>query len=533
MTPGTPETKPPSTRLDAELASYPPGSITVRVLDAMMSVLPSATPLPPYTSIDEAAASVFGGVPPDIVEKARELLLHPRVEQAMFAARSIDTGDTGITIVSGLRSALALFYGGREVRTSALIQQQRTDAALKARALAYLVTRLVPLPPAERIELVLSVPAGRELVTYYGALEIAVPFAAEVEAGKGSFVQSLVREQGSVVPERLLAMIGWQGMADSEEMLAQMVGEFDLEAIGAIPHTRALAEQIRAILPYGSASGDLFDLVAAGADALPCYRYLASRLAVEVSLALAKHLQMPAVPLPTRPGADAPVPVPPPPPIPERLKSTDIARQPVSEPFVDETPAPPSDVAWPTVPLPEINRLRGAYIAELDGHVQWRVFTAEGVYTEGPPDLPEGVDWNRHRAAGNRVATYVRQGDVVRITDPESGVTNEHACSRDATALTLDGRTWRRADWDLTGRTLSGIWANGAGERLDLHADGTAVHGQRSGTYALGVGLVVFHWDSGASETGSLFSDLRPSSRRPAVIWIGGERWGWVGETGR
>ena len=85
-------------------------------------------------------------------------------------------------------------------------------------------------------------------------------------------------------------------------------------------------------------------------------------------------------------------------------------------------------------------------------------------------------------------------------------------------SVTLDGRTWRGADWDLTGRWLGGIWVNAAGVELRLGPDGRVVHGDRAGAYALGVGLVVFHWDDGRSETGSFFSDLRPSSRRPTVV---------------
>ena len=44
-----------------------------------------------------------------------------------------------------MRSAMALFFGGSTQRSEALAQQQRTDAALKALALAYVVTKLVPI----------------------------------------------------------------------------------------------------------------------------------------------------------------------------------------------------------------------------------------------------------------------------------------------------------------------------------------------------------------------------------------------------
>jgi hypothetical protein len=537
-----------SVRLNAELASYGPTTLTVRVLQVVLSVLPFASPLPPYQTLDEASSNVFGGVPPDVLERARQLTADPRVEQALFAARSIDTGDTGLTIVSGVRSALSLFFG-RQGRSEAVAQQQRTDAALKALGLAYLMTKLVPLPPADRVELVTSVPAGTELIAYYGAVEIALPFAEKVTAAGGTFVRDLVREQGRAMAEKLLGIVGRQGVADAEAMLAQLTDELDRAALAAAPHTQAMAEQIRAMLPsYAASAGDLFDIVAAGADALPCYRYLCARLAIESALALAKHEMMPEVGLPVAPASLPVAAVPEAPPVPAELLMRSSKTMQLPSAF-DEAPAAQAQIPvpsvghtliaeleedpfdWPTAPLPEERRLRGMFLAG-DPPGEWRVFTVEGVYSEHPPGVPTGIDWEELRELGHRVALYEREGDKLSIVSPR-GDRTQHDCARsqDQASVTFDGRTFRRTDWDLTGRHLDGQWKAGEA-RLRFQPDGQVLRtgsistgpAPRSGRYRLGVGSVELAWEDG-TEILTLLSDLKPSSRRPAALWLGGTWW--------
>jgi hypothetical protein len=210
-------------KVSEELASYPPTAVTVRLIQAVLGVIPASPPLPHYTSVAEAAQGVLGGVPEDVLDRAEELVGGAAADQALFAARSIDTGDTGLTIVSGVRSAMALFFGGKEQRSEALAQQQRTDAALKALALAYIVTKLVPLPPAQRVELLATVPAGAELLLYFGAVEIALPFSAEVGGREGRFVRELVDRQGGAMADKLLGMVGRQGVAAAQVTLAHLV----------------------------------------------------------------------------------------------------------------------------------------------------------------------------------------------------------------------------------------------------------------------------------------------------------------------
>ena len=122
-------------KIEQELASFPSTSITARVISVLGSVVPGAPALPSYSTVDEAAAAVLGGVPPDVIARAHELLADPRIDQALFAARTIDTSDTGLTIVSGVRSAVSLFFGkgGRSERLmidATHLKAHRTAASL-------------------------------------------------------------------------------------------------------------------------------------------------------------------------------------------------------------------------------------------------------------------------------------------------------------------------------------------------------------------------------------------------------------------
>jgi hypothetical protein len=276
--------------LAAELATYPPSAVTVRVLDALLRVLPGAPSLPAYTSVAEAAAAVVPAMPAAVVARAGALTDDPVLPQALRVAQAVDTGDAGLALVSGVRGALGLFFGGQDL-TSASAGQQRADAALKALAVAWLVTRLIPRPPAERLQILQSFPAGQELLLYFAAIEVALPFRRELEAAPDlRFVRQLMAQQSSAVASKLLAVVGRQGVEDATATLEHLLDTLDDLVRFVQPHTESLANSVRAVLPAAVApvGQELPTVVAAGADALPCYRYLCARLAAESRLALAR-----------------------------------------------------------------------------------------------------------------------------------------------------------------------------------------------------------------------------------------------------
>ncbi|MCB9684328.1 MAG: hypothetical protein H6735_04720 [Alphaproteobacteria bacterium] len=251
-----------------------------------------------------------------MVARAGEILADARSARVRQVARAIDTGDTGLTVVLGLRAAVALVLGRGNADLGPVLRQQRADAALKALALAWVVTTLLPVDADRRVGLLLSLPAGRALVATYGAVEVALPFRDQL--GDTPFVAELVRTHARAMGDRLLALVGPDDLEDAHATLADLVAVLERSARDTVPHAATLAEQLRTVVPAGGRAGamlgGLVDVAAAGADALPVYRFLVARLAVEAALAMAKEERSPHLVLPDALDAEPPAVAPPPPP---------------------------------------------------------------------------------------------------------------------------------------------------------------------------------------------------------------------------
>lgn len=516
--------------LDSELAGYGPRSVTVRALEALLKVLPEAPALPTYSSISECASLVYPDVPEDVVHRAIELADDKSVDQALFAAKSLDAGDTGLSILTGIRSAMSLVLGAQGPGRGAK-GQQSADAALKALGLAYVLTRLLPTEPAERVRIIKTIPAGQELLLYYGAIEIALPFAEEVASAEGNFVHELVERRSRAMAGKLLGIAGKQGVADAQETLKHLTATLDEVADFVVPHTGALVDSLRSVLPGVLGTGPhLTDVVAAGADALPCYRYLCARVAAESRLALAKLELMPELDMPELPSEQAPAPVAAPPPIPAALAAAGLGANPfapMAGPVVDAPPPPPAPAPepepWPTEELPADERLNGVFGRSDGDEHRWLVFTATGLHTTTPPSAPPPVDWDAHVAAGHAVARYGRYGNQVDLRWPD-GRTERLEVDRDTYTLTARGAVWQRMDFSLTGQVLDGTWVAEGRDPLAFAPDGSVHQGDRAGTYALAVGSIAITWPEG-TERWSLFSTLQPSVARADVLWLAGTCW--------
>ena len=483
--------------LNAELQGFRPTSVTARALDTILKAVPDVPALTPYTSVRDAAERSFGGLPDAIVLRAEELADHAHIDEALFAAKSIDTGDTGLTIITGLRSAVSMFLGTIQAGVDG---QQRTDAALKALGIAYFVARLVPGDDERRVRLMLALPAGRELIAYYAAIEVALPLGTHAKAADGRYVQDLVAQQGKSIGSKLLGVIGKQGMTDAFELLDELTVVMDAQSLSMVPHTAALADTLRSVLPPFIDTGSaLQDLVAAGADALPVYRMLCARLAAEACLARAKLELAPEATLgglPTPADLEAPAPAPTP-----AVEASETEPVPTPESQDDTTP------------------IVGTFVHVVDGTELWLVFSEDGQFSS-QPIATTPPDWTAH-ADAHAVGTYRREGDQLHIHWPDGRETSSTVVETTYT-LTIDGEVCRRADYDLTGSTLSGTWlSRGSQERWTFRTDGSVNTPSGAGTYALGAaGISVKTTD--ALTVHSLFSDLLPDSQRPALLVLGG-----------
>src|SRR6185295_19452221 len=64
--------------------------------------------------------------------------------------------------------------------------EQAADAAVKLLGVCYMGAKLLPGPPQECATRFASLPAGREMLLYFAAAEVALPFADNLVQGSGA-----------------------------------------------------------------------------------------------------------------------------------------------------------------------------------------------------------------------------------------------------------------------------------------------------------------------------------------------------------
>lgn len=273
-----------SRTVDSALAAFTEDDATVRLLWSLFGAIPGAPPVSFYTSLDEARMLVFPELDDAGLERARALAAAPAAQSALAVADAIDTGDVGISVFTGVRSALTFFFGDRSkaLDTDA---QQGADAALKMVAIAWMAHTLIPGSVPEKVARLRALPSGEALLTYYAAVELALPFADDVMTGTGSLISRLLARYGPSNRGRLDGAVGAGAEAVADGMLDALVGPVDTMARALSAHSQTIATAAQKWLPPAIATaGTVAGAVATAADALPIYRLLGARLAAEVCL---------------------------------------------------------------------------------------------------------------------------------------------------------------------------------------------------------------------------------------------------------
>ena len=275
--------------VDNALAEFQTADYTVRICHAIFGVIPFAPPMLPYRNLDEAITALYPQASPEVRARALELASSEGVKTSLWTASAVDTGDAGIAVFSGMKSALGLFFGDRK---SALEtdSQQGVDAGLKLLAIGYIVSKLFPGSVTDRVQLFHLAPAGQALSIYYAAVEVALPFADNLATGGGHLVQDLMQRYGQNAASKLGAVVGGAGIAEAQGMMGSLLQPVEGVVTQVAPFAQRIAESAKEYVPgFLSAADQVAGVVATGADALPVYKYLCARLAAEACVLLASR----------------------------------------------------------------------------------------------------------------------------------------------------------------------------------------------------------------------------------------------------
>lgn len=208
--------------VDAALAEFGSDDYTPRMIDAIFKVVPYSPTLAPYTAIEDAVRAIHPAATATDFVRARQAAAEQDLQDVLWMAGLLDTGDKGLALYSGLRSAFDLVRGNADALETDV--RQRNDAVLKALGLAYMAWNAFPGGVTERAEAFRTTPAGQALLLYYASVEVALPFADNAAVAGGSFLQQLFDREGSGQVSRLAQMAGGRSLEGATSMLGAITG---------------------------------------------------------------------------------------------------------------------------------------------------------------------------------------------------------------------------------------------------------------------------------------------------------------------
>ena len=263
---------------------------TPKLCRGIFKVVPFAPPLPHYGSLVETLQVLEPEGRRKALDHARELTRGEEFQRTLWMANALDTADSGISVFSGVKSAVAMYQAKEGERLDALEtdQQQAADAVLKGLGLAFMAYHLFPGSIAEKADAFQKSETGKALMLYYAAVEVGLPFADNALLGGGQFLSGLFQKFGDDKLTEFASITGEQEAQEAVGLLQRLMGPLEKMITMASGYLGPMAEAAAANLPKALNVADkVAGVVATGADAMPVYRYLGARLVAEVAVARA------------------------------------------------------------------------------------------------------------------------------------------------------------------------------------------------------------------------------------------------------
>ncbi|MCB1173529.1 MAG: hypothetical protein KDK39_08195, partial [Leptospiraceae bacterium] len=204
------------------------------------------------------------------------------IAAAIKVCNAIDTADSGLGIVTGVRNVYSHMKDKDRPRTFEADPQQAADAALKAFGIAYMISRLYEGGITDKVSQFFQSKAGQEMMLYFAAAEIALPFTDNLLEGGASLITKLMDSQSSDSESRFSSFLGSGPLAEAKPILDSMTQHVDSFFSQVRLYTDPLMKKAQEFAPsVMNAADSVTGGLATAADFLPAWRFLGARLAAE------------------------------------------------------------------------------------------------------------------------------------------------------------------------------------------------------------------------------------------------------------
>lgn len=273
-------------RVDVVLAKYPESAVTSRLLKALFAAVPGSPAYDASWTTEHFVRSLNPGATEAHVARAREIAnTDQTIADLLWMGGLMDSGDKGIAVVGGLMNAWKLFSGKTDASNALDTDSaQAKDAVLKAIGLSYLTYKAFPGSLTEKAAMLQQSDAGKALVMYYGAVEVALPFADNLLTAGASGFTNLIQSQAAAQQQRLSMLAAGHDLSQVSDMLTAVTSQLSNATTVATQYVGPITQQLTSILPGAMNVADkAAGALATAADLLDVYTILAARLAAETA----------------------------------------------------------------------------------------------------------------------------------------------------------------------------------------------------------------------------------------------------------
>ncbi len=263
-----------------KLVEYPQDATSAKLVRGVLSVLPGAPDFPHYNSTDDAVRALKPDASDALILEARRLTADDAVQDVVWMANILDSADKGYAVFTGLKTVWSLF--NRKADALELDEEQRNDAIAKALALSYMAYKAAPGTMTQKPGQFMELPAGQAMMYYFGAIEIALPFADNLASSTGSWLDAVLGNRVDSQMSRLASLAGGRDLSAAPGMLNALKGNLENIVGVTAKNVDKIAGAATPYLPGVMGGMDKAAGVAAtAADVMPIYRLLGARLAAE------------------------------------------------------------------------------------------------------------------------------------------------------------------------------------------------------------------------------------------------------------
>lgn len=271
------------TPIEEVLLEYKEEDKTVKLTKFILDQLPMAPEFYYYKDLSRALKRYTDDSSLELIEKVRNIVkFDDNIHKILKTAKAIDKIDSGLGIITGIKNTYEIIKKVERKRTFEADPQQAIDAGLKAIALGYMISLI---SETNNLETFYQIKAGQELLFYYIAIELALPFMDNFIEEGGKFIYKILQQREAEIENRFASFTDEQSYHKARDIFQKVSVQIDRIALGISHAIKPFEDQLSQKLPSilniaDSTTGSIATIL----DIMPVWKFLGVRLATEAAV---------------------------------------------------------------------------------------------------------------------------------------------------------------------------------------------------------------------------------------------------------